>query len=358
MSSDHLPEQPPVPESIARLGAWERPSDMPDALAAEVAGWRFVLRSPGENAFYSKPGTPWRTPQDGTLRVAARWAEDGDGRSAPATDRPVPEGHWAVARFEGGVWRVESDTPALGRAAARDLVQARADRLTAGRRWARGDLDLLQALVEVEAVGREALIAGNEGRVRSLRSLLTLHLASEAAEEPAELPAPARRILEEGTGPAVWMDADAKAVAAAILDWQAKRQVRAIARADRGAARRGQADDLKSDIAEAARGVFPRMPAEVAAAAAARLAPSVAKLGRRPGMQAIVDAVVEIRIDRWRQAIASDPAVATRLEQMQQRGDPGRARKRYRDQRALERVEAEVKEWRGDLGPVTSRLLG
>ena len=75
-------------------------------------------------------------------------------------------------------------------------------------------------------------------------------------------------------------------------------------------------------------------------------------------LQPIVDAVAEVRLERWRQAVASEPEVAKRLQAMEMRGDPNRALKRYRDQRAVERAEAELKEWRGDLGPVLSRRLG
>jgi len=62
--------------------------------------------------------------------------------------------------------------------------------------------------------------------------------------------------------------------------------------------------------------------------------------------------------DRWRQAITAEPRVAARLEAMQAKGDNNRVRKRFRDQRALERVAEEVAAWRGDLEPVRSRWLG
>ncbi|MNW22059.1 hypothetical protein D3C71_2233220 [compost metagenome] len=65
-----------------------------------------------------------------------------------------------------------------------------------------------------------------------------------------------------------------------------------------------------------------------------------------------------MRLERWRQAVAAEPEVAKRLAAMEARGDATRALKRYRDQRAVERAEAELKEWRGDLGPVLSRRLG
>lgn len=344
-------------EPVLKLGDWDRPAGLPDSLAAEVAGWRCVVRNPVAASFYSKPGTPWARPPEGCLRASDRWNIRADAEEAGfATDQPVADGAWAVARFESGTWRVQSAAPANGRAAAEALRQARADRLVTSRRWTRSDLDLLQSLVEGEVIGEADLVAGDEAQARSLRSLITLHLAIEAAGDDAELPEAARGVLQRGAGPAVWMDEDGKAVGAAILAWHARKQARAVARAGRAAGDSGGA--LKLSIADAVRKVFPGMPKEVAAAAAARLAPGVGKLGRMPNLQAIVDAVAEIRLERWRQAVASEPEVAERLTAMQVRGDPNRARKRFRDQRAVERVEGELRDWRGGLGPVSSRRLG
>ncbi|HYD68593.1 hypothetical protein [Azospirillum sp.] len=344
-------------EPVLKLGDWDRPAGLPDSLAAEVANWHCVVKNPVAASFYSKPGTPWTRPAEGCLRVSNRWnTRTGAGESGFVTDRPVADGEWAMARFEGGMWRVQSAAPANGRAAAEALRQARADRLVASRRWTRSDLDLLQSLVDGEVFGEADLVAGDEARMRSLRSLVKLHLAIEAAEDDAELPDAARDVLQRGAGPAVWMDEDAKAVGAAILAWHARKQARAVARAGRAAGDSG--DALKLSIADAVRKAFPGMPKEVAAATAARLAPGVGKLGRMPNLQAIVDAVAEIRLERWRQAVASEPEVAERLTAMQVRGDPNRARKRFRDQRAVERVEGELRDWRGDLGPVSTRRLG
>ncbi|WP_448187878.1 hypothetical protein [Azospirillum sp. sgz301742] len=217
-------------------------------------------------------------------------------------------------------------------------AQDRAERLVASRRWTRSDLDLLRTLLAAEAIDRDVLLEGNETRARSLRSLTMLHLATE------------------GASGAVTMDADARAVATDVLAWHARKQAKAaIGPAAEG---RKRGEDLKRSIADATRAVFPRIPTEVALAAAVRLSPAAVKMGRIPAAQALVEAVVEIRLDRWRQAVAAEPEVAARLELMQARGEPNRAVKRFRDQRAVERVEAEVAQWRGDLGPVTSRRLG
>ena len=220
---------------------------------------------------------------------------------------------------------------------------------------------MIQALLGTDAIARGALLAADPaGRERSLKSLLTLRLALEATDAAAtdpELPDGARRVLQGGSAAVVWLDEDGRAVASDVLAWQARRHARVETRNSRRTEERERGDDLKQSIATAVRNVFPAMPAEVAASAAARLAPSVAKLGRRPGTQNIVDAVVEIRLERWRQAIATDPEVEARLLAMQARGANGRARKRFRDQRATERVEAEIRDWRGDLEPVTSHRL-
>lgn len=366
MPSESLSSESPSSDPILKLGEWTRPAAMPDGLAAEVAGWRFVLMSPAAASFYSKPGTPWATPPDGCLRAADRWnLPEASGQPAFPTDQPVENGtHWAIARFEGGVWRVERAVPANRPAAARDLLDARAERLVASRRWTRNDLDLLQILRDGAAFPAAELLAGDEARTRSLRSLKALRLAHDvsaadvAGPGMAELPDAVRTVLQDGAGGAVWMDEDGKAVAAEVLDWHAKKQARAAARTSRGTQARERGDEVKQSIADSVQRVFPGIPKEVAAAAAARLAPSVGKLGRMPAMQAIVDAVAEIRLERWRQAVASEPEVAKRLLEMQMRGDPGRARKRYRDQRAADRVEAELRDWRGTLGPVTTRRLG
>lgn len=347
-----LPESPSA-DPILKLGDWNRPAAMPDGLAAEVAGWRFVLKSPAAASFYSKPGTPWATPPEGCLRAADQWP-------GFPTDRPVEDGtHWTVARFEDGVWRVERSVAANRPAAVRDLLAVRAERLLASRRWTRNDLDLLQILHDGGVFTADGLLAGDEARARSLRSLKALRLAVElAADETTELPEEVRSALRSGTGPAVWMDADGKAVAAEILDRHLRKQARTAARSSRGAQAKERGEEVKQSVADSVQRVFPGIPKEAAAAAAARLAPSVGKLGRMPAMQAIVDAVAEIRLERWRQAVASEPEVAKRLLEMQARGDAGRARKRYRDQRAADRVEAELRDWRGTLGPVTTRRLG
>ena len=217
-----------------------------------------------------------------------------------------------------------------------DALRDRAERLVASRRWTRGDLDLLRALLAVDSLGRDALL-GDEARARSLRSLTKLGLATEADDS-------------------VHMDADAKAVAEAVLAWHAAKQAKASVGPAAEGRRRGE--DLKRSLAEAVRTVFPRIPEEVAMAAAVRLAPAAMKMGGRLAAQSMVDAVVAIRMERWRQAVAAEPEVAERVQAMQARGDTNRAVKRFRDQRAVERVEAEIQEWRGDLEPVSSRRLG
>ncbi|MBP2293753.1 hypothetical protein [Azospirillum rugosum] len=356
------PESPksefPQPESpsadpILKLGDWNRPAAMPDGLAAEVAGWRFVLKSPAAPSFYSKPGTPWASPPEGCLRAADQW-------NLFPTDQPVENGtHWTIARFDGGVWRVERSVAANRPAAVRDLLAVRAERLLASRRWTRNDLDLLQILHDGGVFAAGDLLAGDEARARSLRSLKALRLAFEVTEgETTELPDAIRSVLHAGVGPALWMDEDGKAVAAEILDWHVRKQTRTAARTSRGAQAKERGETVKQSVADSVQRVFPGIPKEAAAAAAARLAPSVDKLGRMPAMQAIVDAVAETRLERWRQAVASEPEVAKRMLEMQMRGDAGRARKRYRDQRAADRVEAELRDWRGTLGPVTTRRLG
>ncbi|MDQ2101072.1 hypothetical protein [Azospirillum isscasi] len=344
-----------TPEPLLKLGDGPRPAAMPDSLAAEVAGWRFVLWNPAAASFYSRPGTPWQAPPEGCLRASDRWNLDG----AFATDRPVENGaQWAVARFEGGVWRVESCVPAAPRPAVRDLLRLRVERLTAARRWTHGDLELLQSLLDGGTLAESALLAGDEGRARSLRSLKALHLASAASGADPELPDEAKAALADGAEAVVWLGADAREIADGILSWHTKKQARTAARLSRGAEAKRRGDDMKDALTKAVQRAFPRIPREAAAAAAARLAPGVQKLGRMPALQPIVDAVAEVRLERWRQAVASEPEVAKRLQAMEMRGDPNRALKRYRDQRAVERAEAELKEWRGDLGPVLSRRLG
>lgn len=211
----------------------------------------------------------------------------------------------------------------------------RANRLARARRWTRNDLDTLQALTEAlataERVDETAFVGGSEGRARSLRSLVILELAT----------------IDAGT---IAMDADARAVAADLLAWNAKKQQTAVSRQQKG-------EDLKSAIARAVQTTFPGIPGEVAVGAATRLAPALAKLNRLPSQQAMVDAVAAIRLERWRQAVTSEREVAEKLQARQVRGDTNRAVKRFRDQRAIERVEEEMRQWRGDLGPVTSHRL-
>lgn len=226
-----------------------------------------------------------------------------------------------------------------GTGPARDALKDHAHRLVASRRWARGDLELLDLLVTGGDADRDALLAGDEGRARSLRSLVALKLAAEV----------------DGM---VRMDADARALGAEVLAIQHRRKAGAASRAERGSAERERGEDVKRTVTAAILNVFPAMPADAASSVAARLAPRVAKKGTRPDFQTIVNTVAEVRLERWRQAIASDPAVSAKLVAMQARGDTGRARKRFRDQRAVEKVQDELADWRGELPPVNSPRLG
>lgn len=347
-------------DRVMKLGAWDRPAEMPDTLAAEVAGWPVVVRNPCGGGFYSQDGQPWREPQDGCLRAADRWnVAAADGTTRFATDFPLPpRAAWGLARWSNGVWELLASGSVEPRE-VREHRKDRAERLVASRRWTRSDLEVIQALLGADALSRAALLVGDAaGRERSLRSLITLRLAVETTAADPEMPDAARDLLNGGAETVVWLDDDGRAIATDVLAWHAKRHARVEARNERRADERGRGDDLKQSIATAVRNVFPAMPAEVAASTAARLAPSVAKLGRRPGTQNIVDAVVEIRLERWRQAIASDPEVETRLLAMQARGANNRVRRRFRDQRAVEKVEAEIRDWRGELEPVSSHRLG
>lgn len=347
-------------DRVMKLGAWDRPAEMPDTLAAEVSGWPVVVKNPCGGGFYSQDGQPWLEPRDGCLRAADRWnVAAPDGTTRFATDFPLPpRAVWGLARWSNGVWELLASGSVEPRE-VREHRKDRAERLVASRRWTRSDLEVIQALLGADALTRAALLVGDSaGRERSLRSLIMLRLAVEATTADPEMPDAPRDLLNGGAEAVVWLDDDGRAIATDVLAWHAKRHARVEARIERRADERGRGDDLKQSIATAVRNVFPAMPAEVAASTAARLAPSVAKLGRRPGTQNIVDAVVEIRLERWRQAIASDPEVETRLLAMQARGANNRVRRRFRDQRAVEKVEAEIRDWRGELEPVSSHRLG
>lgn len=332
-------------DAIMKLGAWNRPATMPESLAEEVAVWETVIRGAGGESFHDRDPLA-----EGCLRAAAHWP-------APAfvTDRPVEAG-WALARRQGPVWQVVTVVPAADHAAAAAVVAERAHRLRAGRRWTNGDQELLRTLLATEVTPRDPLLAAEEGAARSLRSLLTLHLVEETTDDDSDLPQAVRAALS--AGPVLWLTADARLTATAVLKALDQRKLVAVARTQRLSDKRDRGADLQQVLLSAVRNIFPAIPEEVAAAAAVRLTPAMVKLGRRPEMQGIVDAVADIRMERWRQAVAAEPQVAKRLEIMLARGEPGRARKRFRDQRAAERVEAELLEWRGDLRPVTPRRLG
>ena len=330
-------------DGLLRLGEWNRPSALPEGLAAQVAGWPVIIRSPGGDGFLDERGL---------IRVSNRWnLPDG---TFP-TDQPIQHHNgWALSRLTGDVWHLLDQEPALPRDTSRALLRERAERLLAGRRWTGADLEALDSLLKQAPVSRAGWLAAVDGRERSLQSLLKLQLLLQADAPHPALP-PAVTALLSG-GPVLWLDDDAITVAQDILGHSARRMEVAATRVARDDRKRGQ--DLRSGLMQAAQAVFPNIPEDVAAAVAARLAPAAIKLGRRPATQAIVDCVAELRLERWRQVIIGDPRVSKRLEDMQARGENNRARKRYRDQRALERVAAEVAQWRGDLPPVTSRWLG
>lgn len=328
---------------LTRLGEWDRPSGMPEGMAGLVAGWPVINRSPGGEAFLDGSGL---------VRVSNVWNLP-DGLFT--TDRPIDiHAGWAVARLANDVWKVIEIAAAHPRDAGRALLRDRAERLLHGRRWTGGDLEALDGLLKSAPVNQADWLAADAGRERALKSLLKLRLAFLADTPHPALPAAVADLL--AAGPVLWLDPDAQEVAEQVMAHSRRRMEVSAKRVARDDKQRGT--DLKDSLAQAVKAVFPGMPEDVSLSVAARLAPAAIKLGRRPGTQAIVDCTAEIRLDRWRQVIIGDPRVSARLAAMQAKGDNNRARKRYRDQRALERVAEEIAHWRGDLGPVTSRWLG
>lgn len=315
---------------------------MPDTMALIVAAWPIIARSPAGDGFLDERGL---------IRVSDRWNLPGGHFT---TDQPIAHhGGWALGRLVDGVWQLAEQVPAVPRDAARAILRDRAERLLAARRWTGADLEALDSLLKQAPLSREAWLSAIGGRERSLASLLKLQLLSLAESDHPALPEAVRTLLPQG--PVLWLDEDARFVAEQVLAHSARRMEIAAKRTARDDRKRGE--DLRTGLAQAVQATFPAMPSDVAEAAAKRLAPAAIKLGRRPGTQAIVDCVAEIRLERWRQAVTAEPRVAQRLADMQARGDNNRVRKRFRDQRALERVVEEVKAWRGDLPPVTSRWL-
>lgn len=328
---------------IIRLGQWDRPSGMPEELAGLVASWPVINRSPAGEAFLDGSGL---------VRVSDVWNLPGN---VFTTDRPIDvHAGWAVARLIDTVWKVIEVAVPHPRDAGRALLRDRAERLLHGRRWTGGDLEALDSLLKSEPVTRDLWLAADAGRERALKSLSALRLVTLAETPHPALPATVTVALP--TGPVLWMEEDAREVAEQVMSHSRRRMEVSAKRVARDDRQRGA--DLKDSLAQAAKAVFPGMPEDVCLSVAARLAPAAIKLGRRPGTQAIVDCTAEIRLDRWRQVIIGDPRVSARLTAMQAKGDNNRARKRYRDQRALERVAEEIAHWRGDLEPVTSRWLG
>lgn len=328
---------------LTRLGEWDRPSTMPEGLAGLVASWPVVNRSPGGDAFLDGSGL---------IRVSDVWNLP---NGAFSTDRPIDiHAGWAVARLVDTVWKLIEVAPPHPRDAGRALLRDRAERLLVGRRWTGGDLEALDSLLKAAPVSQADFLAVDAGRERALKSLTKLRLVSVADSIHPALPAPVADLL--AAGPVLWLDADAREVAEQVMAHSRRRMEVSAKRVARDDKQRGA--DLKESIAQAVRAVFPGMPDDVCLSVAARLTPAAIKLGRRPGTQAIVDCTAEIRLDRWRQVIIGEPRVAARLAAMQAKGDNNRARKRYRDQRALERVAEEIAHWRRDLEPVTSRWLG
>ncbi|WP_292907106.1 hypothetical protein [Niveispirillum sp.] len=328
---------------VIRLGQWDRPSGMPEGLAGLVAGWPVVNRSPACEAFLD---------ESGLIRVSDVWNL---ANGAFPTDRPIDiHAGWAVARLVDTAWKVIEIAPAHARDAGRALLRDRAERLLQGRRWTGGDLEALDSLLKMAPVTQAEWLSADAGRDRALKSLMKLRLVNLAEATHPALPAAVTDLLSGG--PVLWLDADAHEVAELVMAHSRRRMEVSAKRVARDDRQRGS--ELKDSIAQAVRAVFPGMPEDVCLSVAARLAPAAIKLGRRPGTQAIVDCTAEIRLDRWRQVIIGEPRVAARLAAMQAKGDNNRARKRYRDQRALERVAEEIAHWRRDLEPVTSRWLG
>ncbi|OYQ32577.1 hypothetical protein CHU95_17505 [Niveispirillum lacus] len=328
---------------LTRLGEWDRPSGMPEGLAGLVASWPVINRSPGGEAFLDGSGL---------IRVSDVWNLPS---GAFVTDRPVDiHAGWAVARLVDTVWKLIEVAPAHPRDAGRALLRDRAERLLLGRRWTGADLEALDSLLKSAPVSQAEFLGADAGRERALKSLIKLRLVLVTDGIHPALPAPVANLL--AGGPVLWLNADAQEVAAQVMAHSRRRMEVSAKRVARDDKQRGA--DLKDSIAQAVKAVFPGMPDDVSLSVAARLAPASIKLGRRPGTQSIVDCTAEIRLDRWRQVIIGDPRVSARLAAMQAKGDNNRARKRYRDQRALEQVAEEIARWRGDLEPVASRWLG
>lgn len=95
---------------------WNVPS-MPDELAAEIASWGTISKSPYSDSFYDAEGITWTHKPDGSLRVADHWNFYSGGQEHCTTDKPVDNvKQWTVARYSenDGKYHVMKKYDALG----------------------------------------------------------------------------------------------------------------------------------------------------------------------------------------------------------------------------------------------------
>lgn len=82
------------------------PTAMPRQIRREIQSWATVSKSPFSDSYYSMNGKTWNHTPEGCIRVSDHWNwVDATGTHC-ATNRPVRNGDWTMARYESGVWVV------------------------------------------------------------------------------------------------------------------------------------------------------------------------------------------------------------------------------------------------------------
>jgi len=74
---------------------------LPKRIASLLESWQDVYLSPSSNSYYSVPHSDITL--TGAMRVSDHWNM---GNGTFKTDKPVINGHWTVAKFNGAVWVV------------------------------------------------------------------------------------------------------------------------------------------------------------------------------------------------------------------------------------------------------------
>ena len=104
--------------------------EVPKSLVNEISKWGHISKSPYSESYYSMPGKTWGGTPEGIRRVADHWNFESKGRVHCRTDKPVPDGYWALGEYHDGTYTILKTVKPLSKA---DIAQRGAENFIEGK---------------------------------------------------------------------------------------------------------------------------------------------------------------------------------------------------------------------------------